>query len=458
MTGFSVLGDSVVVGGSSQGGLLFAGLDEQFGIQTLPPDPTPAACGVPYAFTFTAANGTTPYTWSISGGALPDGVLLSTTGILSGVTTEQGTFAFTVHAQDSAAHAVDRDFELIVGEGDITRIQQSGELCGWTLSVVGAFDTYLWLPGGETTPEITVEPPEATTYGVVVTDASGCVQHLGILVPGVALQRAECEGVFLFGIDPQSGPAAGTPIAVSGINFQAGAVVTVGGFPTDDVVVVDPNQITVTTPALEPGTLNNVTVINPNGSSDALLGAFLADFSDVPADGLFHDYVTVLIKNGITAGCGGGNYCPASAATRAQMAVFLLKSLYGSSYVPPPAIGLFLDVPVEDPFAPWIEKIYDLGVTAGCGGDNYCPASPVTRAQMAVFLLKTREGATYTPPPAIGVFGDVPPSDPFAPWIEQIYSENITGGCSTTPLLYCPGSAVTRGQMAPFLVKTFNLQ
>jgi hypothetical protein len=139
------------------------------------------------------------------------------------------------------------------------------------------------------------------------------------------------------------------------------------------------------------------------------------------------------------------------------MAVFLLKSQYGASYVPPPATGSFNDVPFNDPFAPWIERLAALGVTAGCGGGNYCPGDGVTRAQMAVFLLKTRNGSGYAPPPAQGIFDDVPASDPFAAWIERIYLGGITGGCSASPLLYCPGSTVTRRQMAVFLVKTFSL-
>ena len=77
---------------------------------------------------------------------------------------------------------------------------------------------------------------------------------------------------------------------------------------------------------------------------------------------------------------------------------------------------------------------------------------------MAVFLLKTADGASYVPPAASGIFGDVPASDPFAPWIERIYFIGITGGCNSDPLLYCPASSVTRGQMAPLLVKTFQLQ
>jgi hypothetical protein len=37
-------------------------------------------------------------------------------------------------------------------------------------------------------------------------------------------------------------------------------------------------------------------------------------------------------------------------------------------------------------FAPWVNELVRRGVTAGCGGGNYCPNDPVTRAQMSVFL------------------------------------------------------------------------
>lgn len=60
---------------------------------------------------------------------------------------------------------------------------------------------------------------------------------------------------------------------------------------------------------------------------------------------------------------------------------------------------------------------------------TYCPLDPVNRQQMAVFLLKTKYGANYQPPPATGtVFSDVPASNPFAAWIEQLAREQITAG------------------------------
>jgi hypothetical protein len=75
---------------------------------------------------------------------------------------------------------------------------------------------------------------------------------------------------------------------------------------------------------------------------------------------------------------------------------------------------------------------------------------------MAVFLLKTEHGSAYAPPGCAGVFPDVPCSSPFAPWIEQLFNEQVTGGCGGGN--YCPANANTRGQMAVFMVKTFHLQ
>jgi hypothetical protein len=55
------------------------------------------------------------------------------------------------------------------------------------------------------------------------------------------------------------------------------------------------------------------------------------------------------------------------------------------------------------------------------------------------------------------MFADVPLNNPFAPWIEQLARENVTGGCGTNPARYCPDDLVTRGQMAVFIVRAFTL-
>ena len=219
----------------------------------------------------------------------------------------------------------------------------------------------------------------------------------------------------------------------------------------------------ITFDAGAPGTTMLLSVVESDGgacASPAGVAKVQVDFLDVPPTHPFHQYVDTIARNGVTVGCGDGNYCPGAPNTRAQMAVFLLKSKNGADYVPPPASGLvFIDVPASDPFAAWIEELYNLGVTTGCGGNMYCPLAPVTRAQMAVFLLKTLEGAAYAPPPATGtIFGDVPQGAFAAAWIEELYNRGITGGCQASPLLYCPDRANTRGEMAVFLTKTFSLQ
>lgn len=181
-------------------------------------------------------------------------------------------------------------------------------------------------------------------------------------------------------------------------------------------------------------------------------------FTDVPSTNIFYRFIETLLHTGVTGGCGSNQYCPSNPVTRGQMAVFLLKSKFGQTYVPPQATGtVFTDVPISHPFAAWIEQLAALGITGGCGGGNYCPGSPVNRQQMAAFLLKTEEGSAYVPPAAAGIFADVPLTNNFVAWVEELYNRQITGGCSAAPLQYCPANPVTRGQMSAFLTKTFLL-
>jgi YDG domain/MBG domain (YGX type)/Bacterial Ig-like domain (group 3)/S-layer homology domain len=185
-----------------------------------------------------------------------------------------------------------------------------------------------------------------------------------------------------------------------------------------------------------------------------------ATFADVPTSYWSWAYIESIYAAGITGGCGVNPliYCPTNPVTRAQMAVFLLRGIHGGSYAPPTATGTrFADVSATYWAAAWIEQLATEGVTAGCGGGNYCPDSPVTRAQMAIFLLKSKHGISYSPP-SVGSstgFSDVPTSYWAAAWIKQLAAEAITGGCGSGN--YCPDSAVTRDQMAVFLQRTFGL-
>ena len=194
-----------------------------------------------------------------------------------------------------------------------------------------------------------------------------------------------------------------------------------------------------------------------NGLGTAGTVAVPPRFIDVPASSPFRPFVEALFNQGITGGCGGGAFCPQVPVSRSQMAVFLLLALEGPGFQPPPCEDpVFTDVPCSNPFAPWIQELAARGITGGCGGGAYCPEDPVTREQMAVFLLAAADGpAAELPVCAEDPFDDVPCSSPFAPWIQELAARGVTGGCSGSD--YCPGDPVTREQMAVFLSVLFEL-
>lgn len=205
------------------------------------------------------------------------------------------------------------------------------------------------------------------------------------------------------------------------------------------------------------GTINNPNQPQPGG----LLQFHLTSFEDVPSTHWAWGYIEGIYAFGITTGCSSVPllYCPANIVTRDQMAVFLLRGKYGAGYAPP-AVGAstgFLDVPPDYWAAAWIKQLAAEGITGGCGGGNYCPGNPVTRDQMAVFLLRAKHGSGYAPPAATGKFVDVPPSYWASAWIEQLAAEGITSGCTASPPNYCPLTAVSRDQMAVFLSRTFGI-
>ncbi|HET8648327.1 MAG TPA: choice-of-anchor J domain-containing protein [Vicinamibacteria bacterium] len=120
-------------------------------------------------------------------------------------------------------------------------------------------------------------------------------------------------------------------------------------------------------------------------------------FSDVPETSPFCRFIEELANRNVVTGCGPNLYCPSSPVTRAQMAVFVLRTLDPTLNPPACTTPVFTDVPASDPFCRWIEELVRRGVVTGCGGGNYCPGDAVTREQMGVFISVTFGLTLYGP-------------------------------------------------------------
>ena len=149
--------------------------------------------GVVYSKTLVATGGLTPYTWSISAGALPTGLSLgASTGVISGTPTVAGTYSFTVLLTDSVGGTATKALSIIInvvptitttslGGGDV------GVVYSQTLGATGGTLPYTWsisvgaLPNGlsigASTGTISGTPTVAGTYSFTVklTDATGGV-------------------------------------------------------------------------------------------------------------------------------------------------------------------------------------------------------------------------------------------------------------------------------------------
>lgn len=117
-------------------------------------------------------------------------------------------------------------------------------------------------------------------------------------------------------------------------------------------------------------------------------------FTDVPSSHPGFRYIQKMAELRITAGCGATTYCPNESVTRGQMAVFIVRALQVKNRLDSRdpfthrALPYFTDVPANHIFFNHIQRLRELGITAGCSANGYCPDAPNTRGQIAVFLTR----------------------------------------------------------------------
>ena len=120
----------------------------------------------------------------------------------------------------------------------------------------------------------------------------------------------------------------------------------------------------------------------------------------------------------------------------------------------------FMDIPSSYLFYPYIEKIFHAGITSGCSSTTFCPSSIVLREQMAKFICNSINSTiqgSCSPAACTSIFGDVPASNPFCGYIEALYNLGIVTGCQSSPLLYCPLTAIQRQAMAKIVCEAMQM-
>ena len=179
-----------------------------------------------------------------------------------------------------------------------------------------------------------------------------------------------------------------------------------------------------------------------------------------PRTSPFYRFVETMLHRSVTGGCTATNYCPSASTTREQMAVFVILSKEPPGYVPPACVAGVGGVRATCP-----RPARSAAGSRSWPGAAWCPGaaaattarrSPVTREQMAVFVLRTLDPALNPPacvPP--NLYADVPETSPFCRWIEELTARGVVTGCGGGH--YCPANPVTREQMGVFLAVTFGL-
>ena len=190
-----------------------------------------------------------------------------------------------------------------------------------------------------------------------------------------------------------------------------------------------------------------------------LVGSVLGPTTGVDASGGFSDVegttheeaIRALAEEGVFEGteCRPGEFCPTDPVERWVVAVWLVRILDGGD-PPPVETTRFADVDASQWWAPYVERLADLGVTTGCATQpaRFCPYETTNRARMASFLVRAFQ--LPSAPPA--GFADVE-GGAHAANIDALAASGITSGCRTQPLRYCPKRDTTRAQIATFLTR-----
>ena len=180
-----------------------------------------------------------------------------------------------------------------------------------------------------------------------------------------------------------------------------------------------------------------------------------AAYSDIAEDAYYFDAVDALAAVGVFEGtdCGEGRFCPDDPLKRWQMAVWLIRAL-GESAPSPAGQSRFDDVSTGDWWMPYVERMADLGITVGCSGDPPKYCPGSSVTRGQMASFLTR--ALDLPSAEPAGFGDVDADNVHRDSIDRLAAARIAVGCRSEPQQFCPHQSVTKAQMSAFIYRALN--
>ncbi|MGH3442109.1 MAG: S-layer homology domain-containing protein [Nitriliruptorales bacterium] len=180
-----------------------------------------------------------------------------------------------------------------------------------------------------------------------------------------------------------------------------------------------------------------------------------AGFADVP-DGAAHEReIDCVVWWEVARGTTSATYGPASPVTREQMASFITNLVTASDgSLPADPADRFSD-DEKSVHEGNINRLAEAGLVAGKGEGRYDPGAPVTREQMATFLVNAYEYRTENTLTSSSDYFDDDDGSAHEDNINKAAEAGFTGGSGGGK--YSPAASVTRAQMASFLARVLDL-
>jgi len=203
--------------------------------------PGNASVGVQYSQAL-GANGVPPYNWSVPRfkGQLPPGLSLGAGGTISGVPSAAGTFNFMIQVVDSASHAAQAQFTIVVTQPPLALSSSStlpfavqGSAYAQQLSATGGAPPYSWsvsagsLPKGLALSLTGLLSGTPVGTGIFVFTGSVSDSESGVVSGGFQLQVVSPNSIPE--ITSVSFKSRNAKLTVNGQHFDAKAVLMIDG-------------------------------------------------------------------------------------------------------------------------------------------------------------------------------------------------------------------------------------